>query len=255
MQVKLGVFLSIFLVALLLSSVACGGGTGSAPDPKASKKSTSPKSVAPGNISGTVLFTGTKPKSEMIDFSSDPVCRKAHPQKASDNNFVLSPDGLLGNVVVTIIKGLEGKEFPEQTSSVVINQKDCIYTPRVVFMQPGYVEFTSYDPTLHNVRSRSKKNKPFNRAMPTPGSYTTEFTKEEIVPITCDVHNWMRAYIIVAQTIGDVTGVEGSFSLKGLPPGKYTVQAWHEELEPITRNVRVKSGKTANLDFEFKATG
>ncbi|MBL4888524.1 MAG: hypothetical protein JKX97_00720 [Candidatus Lindowbacteria bacterium] len=203
-----------------------------------------------GNISGLVTFSGKSPRVTIINLSSDAVCAAAHSAPVKSASYVVSEDGELANVVVTIKKGLEAYNLPQEEIPN-LNQKGCIYGPRVIIAQPGKVTIQSSDDTLHNVHSFSKKNAAFNVAMPGPGTLEKKFDRPEIIRLKCDVHAWMKAFIVVAETMGDVSKVDGNYMIEGLPVGEYEVEAWHEELGTKTATIKVEKDKTASLNFDF----
>jgi len=96
-----------------------------------------------------------------------------------------------------------------------------------------------------------------NKAEPAGTSLEESFAREEIaIPVKCNVHPWMRSYIAVFKhPFFAVTGKDGSFDLRNLPPGDYTVQAWHEKLGTMTQKITVAPGEAKSIDFVFKAPG
>jgi plastocyanin len=152
--------------------------------------------------------------------------------------------------------GLTGN-FPPPATPVVLNQKGCQYSPHVFGVQVGQpVQIVNSDPTLHNVHAMPKTNQEFNMGQPIQGmKFDHTFTAREVmVPFKCDVHGWMNAHMAVLDhPFFAVTGPDGTFTIKGLPPGKYTIEAVHEKLgtQTITVELAAKDAKAA--DFSFKA--
>jgi plastocyanin len=147
--------------------------------------------------------------------------------------------------------------FETPTTPVVIDQKGCVYTPRVVGVRVGQpIEVVNSDPTLHNVHALPMVNQEFNQGQPVQYSKLSRtFTAPEVmVRFKCDVHSWMAAWVgVVAHPYFAVTGADGSFQLPNLPPGTYTLEAWHEKLGPKTAKVTVAAGQTQAASFTFSA--
>jgi hypothetical protein len=137
----------------------------------------------------------------------------------------------------------------------VLDQRGCRYTPHVFGVQVGQpVEIVNSDPTLHNVHAMPKTNDEFNFGQPVQGMRMRRtFSKPEVmVPVRCDVHGWMNAYAgVVTHPFHAVTTADGAFAIKGLPPGKYTLEAWHERLGTQTQTITIDGKKDATATFSF----
>jgi uncharacterized membrane protein/plastocyanin len=207
-----------------------------------------------GRISGTVSFEGPAPAPEKLSLPA--ICNpKGKPEILS--NDILIEGGKVKNVLVRVIAGLVGKPVPPApTTPVVLDQIDCQYEPRLIAVRVGQaVDFLNSDATFHNVKSRSKQNENFNVAMPNKGDKITKvFTKPEIVVESeCSVHPWMSASIAVMDHPWfAVTDQKGTYSIEGLPPGKYKIEAWHEVFGSKTLDVTVTEGKDALADFSYR---
>ena len=205
-------------------------------------------------LTGKVNFTGTAPASETLSMNADPSCAAAHPEPVYAETVVANDNGTLRNVFVYVKTGLEGQTFPAPQASVTIDQKGCQYLPHVFGIQVGQtLEIVNSDPTLHNIHSLAKQSKQFNLGMPIQGmKFTKKFENSEImVKMKCDVHPWMSAYIgVLPHPFYGVSGTDGTFTIKDLPPGEYTIEAWHEKYGSQTQNVTVGEEDTT-VDFTF----
>ena len=208
----------------------------------------------PGGIRGTVTYTGPDPD-QPISMQGDPACAALHPEPVDSEEIALR-GGKLANVFVYVKSGLTGKSFPVPAEKRHVDQRGCLFSPRVLGVQVGQtVEFANGDETLHNVHAlpaaNTESNDPQAQGMP---PIDRKFDKPEVmVPVRCDMHPWMAAYIgVVPHPYYAVSGEDGAFSIANLPPGKYTLEAWHEKLGTQTRQVTVTPGRAATVDFDFK---
>ncbi len=211
-----------------------------------------------GSIHGTVKYDGAKPKPKLIDMSSDPLCVKAHKGKQYDESLIVSSKGELGNAFVYIEKGLEGKHFAVPPASVTIDQGGCWFRPRLLGIQTGQtLDVINSDPVTHNIHPMATVNREWNHSQgPGDPPMHRKFSKQEVmIPVKCNIHDWMHAYLgVVDHPYFTVTKDDGSFDLPNLPPGTYTVTAWHETLGTQQATVTVPaSGKIeAALHFGGK---
>lgn len=211
--------------------------------------------VAPafaGDLSGKISYTGTPPKAKMLETKSDPVCLKAHGAVPAEE--IVVGDGGLQNVFIYVKGGLEGQTFEAPKTPVDLDQVGCRYKPHVLgVMTQQKIEIVNSDDTLHNVHPLPKDNREWNLAMPFKGQRVKKsFRKPEIgIAVTCNVHNWMSAYIcVVDNPFFAVSSADGSFTISGLPDGEYTIAAWHEKLGEKSAKVTVKGATTTSFTFE-----
>jgi len=252
-------------VALAVSTLACGGGSKEAttaePAAAAGAAGGGGQKVDPataGDVTGTVSLDGAAPKNEAIKMNADPVCLRENKSPQFQETYMVGPDGkTLANVFVYVKDGLGNYSFDPPTGNATIDQKECRYHPHVFGMRVGQpLEIVNSDPTLHNIHAMPKTNSEFNTGQPIQNMKTTHtFTaKEVMVPFKCDVHGWMNAYVgVLDHPYFAVTGADGKFSLKGLPPGTYTIEAWHEKLGTQTASVTLGAKETKDVPITFKA--
>ena len=206
-------------------------------------------------VSGSVQFSGTAPKMEPISMSADPVCAGLHSAPVQTETVIANSNNTLKNVFVYVKEGLEGKAFEPPKESVVIDQKGCQYHPHVFGIQVGQkLEIVNSDNTLHNVHSLAEKSKQFNLGMPIQGmKLPKQFDNPEVmVKFKCDVHPWMNAFIgVLTHPFFAVTGDDGSFEIKNLPPGEYTIEAWHEKYGTQTQKITVPESGSEKVTFTF----
>jgi plastocyanin len=210
-----------------------------------------------GSISGTISFKGVPPKRVKIDMSQDPVCSMAAGENDAEQ-YVVGKKGALANVYVYVKDGLlPNVNFPTKTAPVVIDQKGCRYVPHVVAVQVGEpVEFHNSDPTMHNVHTlpmaAGNASSDISQApMGAPQSETFS-QPEEMLPVRCNNHPWMNAFVNVSATpFFAVTGVDGKFEIKGLPPGVYTIVAVHEKMGEQIQQVTVVSQTATPANFSY----
>jgi len=206
-----------------------------------------------GTITGKVTYTGTPAKARPIDMSKEPVCAKAHATPAMSQTVVTGPGNSLANVVVYVSAGDQGSSAPAKAAK--LDQKGCLYIPHVLAVQVGQeVEVTNSDQAAHNIQANSKTNPAFNKAQ-SPGAppVDVKYDKAEFIPLKCNIHPWMNAWVAVLNTSHSaVSGEDGSFTIAGLAPGKYTLTAWQEHAGTETQEVTVGAGETKNVNFVFK---
>jgi plastocyanin len=262
-QTKVLLILTIVLSLLALAS-ACGKKPEEGP---AANTGTTGKKFAPkgneGTISGAVAFTGTPPAPKKIATDADPACGAKNPNLSTEDNVVTN--GKLANVLVYIKEGTlaDGTKigdwsFDTPTAALTLDQNGCHYKPHVsAVMVNQKLNITNSDPTQHNIHFTPKNNPDWNQSQPNGAApLSHSFARSEIlVPVKCNQHPWMKAYVAVLKhPFAAVTAEDGSFSIKGVPPGAYTVVAWHEggaTGTEKTMQVTVPASGSATADFAF----
>jgi len=215
-----------------------------------------PPTPTGATVTGTVKFEGKVPPPKSISMAADPSCSKQHPSPVLMQEVMADATGNLQNVVVFVSQGLGDRTFDAPTQPAVVEQKGCMYQPHVLAVRANQtLEVINDDPTSHNIHPIPANNREWNKAEP-PGSTMQEaFAREEVaIPVRCNVHPWMRGYIAVFKhPFYAVTRKDGSFDLSNLPPGTYTIKAWHEKLGTSTQTVTIGANETKAISFVFKA--
>jgi len=214
-----------------------------------------PTTSGAGSLRGVVKFEGTVPKARLISMSADPNCARQHPSPVFAQEVVTDSKGDLENVVVYVAAGLGDRTFDVPAQPVVVEQRACMYQPHVLAVranQPLHV--VNDDPTAHNIHPTPANNREWNKAEPPGSSVDETFAREEIaIPVKCNLHPWMHGYIAVFKhPYFAVTGKDGSFDLSGLPPGTYTIKAWHEKLGTSSQTITIGASETREINFVLK---
>jgi hypothetical protein len=210
-----------------------------------------------GTIRGHVRVTGELPGNPVIRMGADPMCARINAGKRPVQEVVEIDDkGDLASVFVRLQGDLPKTTSPARPArTVTIDQRGCIYGPRVIGMQLGQtLQIRNDDPLSHNVHIISKYGNNFSATTPTTGGVSTFTPKAEevMLRVGCDFHRWMTAYIgVVANPYFAVSGEKGTFEIANVPPGTYTIQAWHELYGPVTKKVKVTAGGVTNVDFIY----
>ncbi|HXW92398.1 MAG TPA: carboxypeptidase regulatory-like domain-containing protein [Terriglobales bacterium] len=211
-----------------------------------------------GSITGSVKLSGTAPHMKPIDMSKDPYCVKQHPDHpVTMENVVVGSSGGLANVVLYISEGLTGNEVSSEEPE--FNQKGCMYIPHVLVLNPDQkFKVISSDQTGHNIHplpAPGSGNIGWNKSQP-PGAPPIETSWKAVevaISVKCNIHPWMHGWHAVVKGPNAVTDENGSYTIKNVPPGSYTVTAWQEEYGTQTQKVTVAAGQAGAADFTFKA--
>jgi plastocyanin len=258
-------------LALIVGLVLFGMGSACGPKTNDNKEGGSTpatrkyvKTGKEGSISGAVAYEGTPPPAKKIDASADPVCARNANLETEEN---VVKDGKLANVFVYVKDGtladgtkITGLSFDVPTTEVPLDQNGCHYVPHVSGAQVGQkLRITNSDPTQHNIHFTPKNNDDWNQSQPNGAPpMTHEFKRAEVlVPVKCNQHPWMKAYVgVTKHPYFAVTKADGTFEIKDVPPRKYTLVAWHEgpgNGTEKTLQVTVPASGAAKADFSFGA--
>jgi plastocyanin len=236
----------------------CGGGKESE-----SKKEEAAKPAAPAvdeataaTVTGKVSFAGAKPAMRTLDMSATPACARAHTTTQKSEEVVVNDNGTLRYAFVWVKSGLPDRQWEVPKTPVKLDQHGCMYQPHMIgVMASQDIEVVNSDPTNHNIHPMPAVNREWNESQPPKGdTKIKQFARQEVmIPVKCNVHPWMKAYIgVVNHPFFAVTGEDGAFTIKGLPPGTYTIEAWHERYKTQEMTVTVGPKETKTVDFSYK---
>jgi plastocyanin len=241
----------IVIVVFCALFVSCNSKKSDEPAAVTLKKPPQYNAADVGSVSGVVKFNGPVPKPAQIDMAQDPACGTA---PAFDESLVVN-NGDLQNVFVYVKSGLNGG-FGMRDEPVVIEQQGCRYHPHVLGALVGQtVKIVNADETTHNIHPMPAHNKQWNESqLPKAEPIEKRFNQPEImIPIKCNQHAWMKMYLnVVDLPFFAVSGPDGKFEIKGLPPGEYTLAAVHEKLGEQDMKVTVGPKQSKIADFTFK---
>lgn len=253
----------IVAISLLSLASACGNKTADGPT---EEPSSGPPPSGSSTITGKISYTGAAPEAKKIDTSADSACTSKSPNLTTEDWAV--KDGKLANTFVYIKEGtIEGgkkiSEFvwPAPSSAATLDQDGCHYKPHVMgVVVKQDITIKNSDPTTHNIHFTPKNNPDWNQSQPNgaPPLAHKLNVAEVLVPVKCNQHPWMKAYVgVLKHPFFAVSAEDGSFTIKGVPAGKYTVVAWHEGPgagTEKTMEVTVPAAGAATADFAFGAS-
>jgi plastocyanin len=247
-------------ISIVVAPLPGWGVTGAPPSTAGGHESATPSPAArasgtgTASISGRISYVGPEPEPETLRMTADPRCKELNPDGLERRYIDLAEGGGVGGVVAYVTSGASGS-YPAPGAPVVLDQRGCTYLPSTVALQVGQdLTIRNSDPTLHNIHPRPRKNQEFNVGQPRQGMETTRrFDRAELlIPVGCDVHPWMRAYISVfAHPFYAVTGADGMYTITNLPAGEYEIEAVHPSLGSVSRTLTVSDGEAAPLDLVF----
>jgi hypothetical protein len=254
-------------LTLVLALLALGPACGKTAETPTNEAATTGKPWAPkgneGTITGVIAFAGTPPTPKKIDTSADPVCGRESPNLTTEDAVI--KDGKVANVFVYIKDGAlaDGSKVAEYAfavpgQAVTLDQHGCHYRPHVLGLQTNQkLSITNSDPTQHNIHPTPRNNPEWNQTQPNgaPPIEKTFARAETLIPVKCNQHPWMKAYIgVLKHPFFGVSGEDGAYTIKGVPAGTYTVVAWREggaAGTEKTMQVTVPASGSAKADFSF----
>jgi hypothetical protein len=207
-----------------------------------------------GTVTGKVTYEGTPAKMKPIDMSKEPSCAKMYATPQLVETVVTGAGNSLENVVVYVSAGAPDEEAP--STAATFTQKGCRYIPHLLaFRVNQELKIINDDQTSHNIHPLPKLNREWNKSQP-PGTppISEKYDKAEFIPVKCNVHPWMHGtFAVLKNSHFAVTADGGSFSLANLPPGKYTITAWHESYGDQSQDVTISGTESKTVNFVFKA--
>jgi len=254
----------IFLTLCLAAALALVG-CGQKETPPEESAAPSEQAAAPtpidqstvASITGKVSFQGTKPKLARIMMDQDPVCVQKHGgQAVYAEDGELNGNGTLPNVFVYVKAGAEKYNFATPSTPVELDQDGCMYKPHVLGIMVGQtLSILTKDATTHNIHPMPQDNREWNMSQaPSAAPLEQKFSRPEImIPVKCNQHPWMKAYVGVTKSpFYAVTGSDGTFTIKGLPPGDYTIEAWTATFGTQEQKMTVGAKESKTADFTFQ---
>jgi plastocyanin len=253
----------VYLAArLALVAVATMAGCSKSAPPAGSKSTSATAPIyfkvdpsTAGSLSGSIRYMGPRPRPKLVDMSNEPACVDANHAKVYEDSLVVGPHDGLANAFVYIKLGLEGKTFAPAQTHVIIDQKGCWFRPHVLGMQTGRtLQIINSDPVTHNIHPMPQVNREWNHSQGAGDPpMNHKFAKAEVmIPVKCNIHSWMHAYVgVLDHPYFAVTKEDGKFAIGNLPPGTYTLAVWTQTLGTQQQTITVAPGGNARVDFTF----
>jgi plastocyanin len=213
-----------------------------------------PQAADEATLIGRVKIKGEIPKRRKIATNADPKCAAMHPGDLLTDDYVIDAAGNIQYVLIYIKEGLGDQKFTLPKTPVVVEQKGCRFEPHLLGIMVGQeLMFRNMDDLMHIVHVVPKSNREFGFSQAKRGEERPKvFAAKEIIRLFCDVHPWMVAWIhVLDHPFYAVTAADGKFRIKGVPPGKYTIEAWHDGYKAVTQEVEIKAKDTKTLNFEL----
>jgi len=199
-----------------------------------------------GEVRGAVRYAGPAPRPAPLEVTKD---RATCGESAPDESLVVA-EGRLAHAVVQL-RGVPGP--PPAPVTATLDQVRCRFVPRVQAVPRGSaLDIVSSDPVLHNVHGWIGRATAFNQALPLQGQKASRtLDRPGIIRVSCDVHDWMAAWVLVTEGPAAVTGADGTFAFSGVPEGTYTALSWHERLGELTAQVTVPARGAATVELVY----
>lgn len=254
--------LSFVALALALAVAGCGSKEETPASREAESRPAAPAAAVDtanaATLTGKVSFGGAKPAARPIRMDAEPACKGLHSGPVHSEEAVVNDNGTLQYALVYVKDGLGDKAFPTEKEPVVLDQKGCIYKPHVVsVMTDQEIHILNSDPTTHNIHPLPKANREWNESQPPKSDKLVKtFPREEVtIPVKCNVHPWMKSYIgVFKHPYHAVTSADGTYTIKNLPPGEYTIAVWTEKFGTQEQKVSVAAKDSKTVDFTVKGS-
>lgn len=206
-----------------------------------------------GTIEGTVLYDGTPPREAV----AHPTTNMNYCPKTIPAQKFLIKNKKVQNVVVFLKNIQAGAPAPKKP--YVVDNSKCAFVPHVgIGFKGSPLIFKNSDPLFHNIHTYMDHRTYYNVGLQSKGTQVTKLlTKTGIIEIRCDAHPWMHGYLYVFDNpYAAVTDANGNFVIRDVPPGTYTVEAWHADLGTTdVNNVNVTGGRATSIKVNLKKTG
>jgi hypothetical protein len=254
--------------ALLFAAAVIAAGCGKTEGPKAEEKKVAVEAPKPveyfhvdaataGVITGSITYHGAKPTRQVISMEAEEGCQKANAGKpVYEEALLVGKAGGLANAFVYIQQGLENKKFEPTQDAVVLDQRGCMFVPRVIGVRAsGPLDLKNGDSVSHNVHPMPANNREWNQEQPpnAPDAPHKFARPEVMIPVKCNIHAWMHAWIgVVDHPYFAVTNGDGKFEWKNVPPGDYTIAVWHEKLGTQTQPVHLAASGSSAVNFSYR---
>lgn len=208
-----------------------------------------------GTVTGTIRFEGALPQMRTINMIDVPNCAKAHSTPVMTESVVPGDNGTLQNVVVYLQGDFSGYSFPQSSQPVKVEQRGCIYSPHVAAVMTGdSLQVTNEDQVTHNINAISQFRQGWNETQLSGSAPVLRRLVHEEIPMTvkCTMHPWMRFYLVVlSHPYFQVTGKDGQFTLRHVPPGTYTLAAWQETYGTKKQSITIQPNQEQTVSLTF----
>lgn len=250
---------TVAILSLVFTIAGCGNkqsASDNADKPPANHTAGKPVDASTaGSITGTIHFDGVVPQMKIINMIDVPNCAKLHSTPVTTESVMPGDNGTLQNVLVYLQGDFSAYSFPQAAASVKVDQEGCIYAPHVVALMTGdSLEVTNKDAVTHNINAMSQFKQGWNETQVQGGQpIVRRFSKEEIpMTVKCNMHPWMRFYAaVIDHPYFQVTGKDGQFTLRNVPPGTYTLTAWQETFGTKKQSIVVQPKQEQAVSITF----